>query len=344
MVRKIKKAKISFISLVPAGANKMPVIYKEDGTMEMQTLSKMQEDGELLAVVYVPGLVDADGDYADAKVIKEMAHDFLQNSRKIDLRHNGQSLSANQAYLAESFIVAKGDERFKDFKDYDGNPVDVTGSWAVVIKVEDPELRKLYREGQWNGVSMFGRAEVVNEKAAKPGFLKSLFGKKPEVKVDELKDMLVDLTKRLTALEADKEAALEKQRKELEEKKEKELKDLKEEVTKLRKELEEKAKAEKAEKELANLEKILKESKDEKEKKAAQAKIEELKKAQAPQTVEAKLAELEKELAELQKRSNQPKEEEEKFSVENTTLSKEDLKLVELGRKMAKLLNEEEEK
>ena len=33
-MRRIKKARIEFISLCPKGVNKMPVLYKADGTVE----------------------------------------------------------------------------------------------------------------------------------------------------------------------------------------------------------------------------------------------------------------------------------------------------------------------
>lgn len=161
-MRRIKKAKIEFISLVPAGANKMPVLYKADGMVEFDTLVKASEDaGELLAVVYAPEHRDSQGDIASAEVIKDMAYDAARRGVEIDLRHDGKPVGRERAYVAESFLVAKGDERFAGWKDRDDSEVDLTGAWATVIKIEDPELRRLYREGVWGGVSMAGRAEVV---------------------------------------------------------------------------------------------------------------------------------------------------------------------------------------
>jgi len=161
--RRIKKARIDFISLVPRGANQLPVLYKSDESrIAIQTLFKGDIDhGEVTAIVYAPEKRDSQGDIASADVIKEMAADFLRRGGEIDIRHNGKALSKEDVYIAESFIVQKGDARFADMKDYSGDPVgDMTGSWAVVLKIENEQLRDLYREGKWEGVSMAGPAEV----------------------------------------------------------------------------------------------------------------------------------------------------------------------------------------
>lgn len=161
-MRRIKKATIDFISLVPAGANRLPVIYKSDGFVDFDTVVKASDDaGELTAVVYAPEHRDSQGDIASAEVIRDMAHSFQKGGGQIDIRHDGKAVSKDRAYVAESYVVQKGDERFADLKDRDGRAVDAAGAWAVLIKIDDPELRRLYREGEWGGVSMAGRAEVV---------------------------------------------------------------------------------------------------------------------------------------------------------------------------------------
>jgi len=167
-MRRIKKARIKHISLVPRGANQLPVIYKSDDDIRFATIIKDNiEEGELTAIVYAPETRDSQGDIASAEVIKEMAHDFAKNGEGIDIRHDGQTVDKDKAYVAESFIVQKDDERFSDTRDYDGNPVDVTGAWATVIKIDDESLRQEYRDGKWNGVSMGGTAVVEAEKTGK---------------------------------------------------------------------------------------------------------------------------------------------------------------------------------
>ncbi len=161
MLRRIKQATITTIALCRRGKNGMKTLFKSDGTVEFGTLVKAGADNELLAVVYAPDRPDDDGDFAEAPVIKAMAYEYLRDHRGLDLEHDGKKLPNSAAYVAESFIVAKGDERFADWKDYDGNPVgDLSGAWANVIKLEDPALQKAYREGALDGVSMFGRAAV----------------------------------------------------------------------------------------------------------------------------------------------------------------------------------------
>lgn len=164
MRRRITNARITHISLVKRGANKMPVLYKADGSFEMQAVIKTGDDfseqGLLTALVYVPESVDSQGDIASATVIKDMAHNFLANGGNIDINHNLDTLSKDKVRVAETFLVQKGDTRFDGIKDYDGKPVSPEGAWAVVLKILDPDLRKNYREGGWQGVSMFGQAEV----------------------------------------------------------------------------------------------------------------------------------------------------------------------------------------
>lgn len=163
---RITKARIKFISLCPRGANRMPVIYKEGDLCEFVALTKASADlGEITNVVYAPEVRDSQGDIASAEVIKDMAHAFFADGGQVDIRHDGKAVPREKAYLAESFIVAKGDARFADFKDVDGKPVDVTGGWATVIKVDDPALREAYRKGEWNGVSMAGTASKQVEKS-----------------------------------------------------------------------------------------------------------------------------------------------------------------------------------
>ena len=165
--RRIKKASISFVSLCPQGKNKIATLYKEDGKdmLQIDTLVKLQDEGTLLAVVYVPEHPDSEGDVASTEVVKEMAHSHMQSGAMLDVRHNLKPLSKEDAFVAESFIVQKGDKRFADMTDRNGSPVDVTGAWAQVIKLESPELRALYKDEGWQGVSLYGEALVVAEKS-----------------------------------------------------------------------------------------------------------------------------------------------------------------------------------
>lgn len=168
--RRIKKVDVKCVALVPRGANQLPVLYKEaDKTAELAmaiTIGKdFDEKGELLACVYAPEHRDSQGDIADAEVIKEGAYSHARNGGALDIRHDGAVIGKDRAYVAESFIIQKGDERFAGMKDYANQPVNAEGGWGMVIKIEDPALRKNYRDGKWNGVSLFGPAELEIEKS-----------------------------------------------------------------------------------------------------------------------------------------------------------------------------------
>jgi hypothetical protein len=186
-MRRIRKATIKAVSLVSRGANLMPVLYKADeGIAEFSTLSKVGSEGLITTVVYPRDYRDGQGDTADEAVVKEMAYSHAREGFTLDVHHDGKVLKHDQAFVAESFIIQKGDERFKNWTDTKGQPVDVTGSWAQIIKVEDTELRKKLESGEIAGVSIFGPAVVTFEKGdeLEREFMRRMRG---ESSVDETK-------------------------------------------------------------------------------------------------------------------------------------------------------------
>lgn len=161
MARRIKKAKITHISLVQRGANQVGIVYKSDGAdgVRIDTIVKYDdEQGLLTALVYPAERFDSDDEIASAEVVKDMAHEFIPNGAMIDVDHDLQALPRDKAHVAETFIVQKGDPRFKGWKDYSGEPIDATGGWGTVIKLNDPDLRAKARSGEFGGVSMYGKA------------------------------------------------------------------------------------------------------------------------------------------------------------------------------------------
>lgn len=162
--RRITSAKVTHVSLVSRGANKMPVLMKSGGRVEFSMLFKAaEEEGLLYCLVYVPeenGAVDTEGDVAPRTVVKQMAHGFISNGAHLDVEHDLIVLAAEQASVAETFLVQKGDKRFEGWVDNYGKPVDATDAWAMVIKVSDAGLRKAIKDGRIAGVSLFGLAEV----------------------------------------------------------------------------------------------------------------------------------------------------------------------------------------
>lgn len=198
--RRINRAKIDFISLCPRGMNGMETVLKSldaDGkptedAKTQTTISKYDDiEGLLYALVYAPEKVDLEGDVASAEVVKQMAHDYMRSGGKIDIRHDGKVVDSSRAAVVESFLVQKADPRFVGVRDYQGASVNPEGAWAVVIKIDDPELRKLYASGAWKGVSMGGTANTSTEK-------ESQVGEKMEKALDAL---LAFLTKQETKKE-----------------------------------------------------------------------------------------------------------------------------------------------
>jgi len=164
-IREILEANITRIALCKRGKNRLRTLYKSDdaSTLELDTLVKATdtEAGELLAVVYAPNLTDTDGDVMRSReAIKKAAHTFNRDHRNLEIFHGGEVIAKERAYVAENFIIAKGDERFQNWKTYENEPVDLEGAWAQVIKLEDPVLRAGFRSGELDGVSMFGEASV----------------------------------------------------------------------------------------------------------------------------------------------------------------------------------------
>lgn len=163
--RRIKAVDISAIALCKRGKNGLQTLYKEEGKefARIETyLSKLDpEKGDLFAVPYILHKIDSEGDFIDSEaVLEQIAKSFIRNGGELNIRHGSKALKPEQGEVLEVFQIQKSDERFKDWKDYDGNSVDVTGSTAIHIKLYDEDIKKAYEEDGWNGVSIEGRALV----------------------------------------------------------------------------------------------------------------------------------------------------------------------------------------
>jgi hypothetical protein len=192
-MKKIKWINVDFISLCPRGKNRLKILYKEDGRFEAGVSIKQaptfDKNGEIIAAVYIPNHIDMDGEFASEDfAIKSMAYSHARNGGKLDLRHDGKSLTKEQAYVAESFIIQKGDPRFADLVDDEGQKVDATGGWGAVIKLEDPVLKSSYEFDGWEGVSLFGLAMIESMKSDEEKVIdRLLIQSKEKVRMDESK-------------------------------------------------------------------------------------------------------------------------------------------------------------
>ena len=212
---RLKNADVLFISIVPAGANKREVFFKagvgvNTPVFEREFVVRKADDARqiIYGVVYPVGSptdTDTQGDFATAEDVTAMAQAFMAKGRTafgVDRDHNYRSLE--KVYVAESWIVRKGDPIFGSAND--------EGAWAVGIKVEDPALYAELKAANYRGFSMAGTAERIevaksDEEKSKDNnvgwlakFRQRLLGK--EETMDELKKALEALATQVAALTA----------------------------------------------------------------------------------------------------------------------------------------------
>lgn len=195
---KLTDLSVSFLSLVKTPATGKGLTLKAaDGERPAAFDLVIKNDDMMRAygVVYAPDQEDAHGDTADADTIRKAQAEFMREGRlkNIDTEH---SFTSEMAYVAESWLVRKGDPLFPD---------EPEGSWAVGIQIGDPDLWRQLKSGELTGISLAGIARMepgpddpahprYTEKDAAPGwverFIKALTGVNPQEPVEE-----TDMTK-----------------------------------------------------------------------------------------------------------------------------------------------------
>ena len=107
--------------------------------------------GLVFGIVYEPDKVDSHGDFTDALEIERAAHDFLPRAM-INLEHadNHPDVEVVESYIARSgFVLDGSEERVRK------------GSWVLVTRVNDMNLRKKIEDGEYTGYSLEGYANVA---------------------------------------------------------------------------------------------------------------------------------------------------------------------------------------
>ncbi len=191
---KLKDLSVSFLSLVKTPATGKGLTLKSARAGERATLFEIvKTDDELMrayGIVYAPDQADAHGDTADAATIRKAQAEFMREGRlqNIDTEH---SFTAEMAFVAESWLVRKGDALFSD---------EPEGAWAVGIQIGDPDLWKQLKSGELTGISLAGVARMepapndpanprYTEKNAAPGWvpwlIKALTGNTPKDPIEE---------------------------------------------------------------------------------------------------------------------------------------------------------------
>ena len=117
-----------------------------------EILKANADEQTVTGVVLEPETTDAQGDIYDQQVIRSAAHDFCSN-------HN---VNSKLGFMHKDFK--------RDFELYESwiTPQEVTvsdkvvkaGSWVITVKVNDPSVWKMVKEGKIKGFSIGGKAKV----------------------------------------------------------------------------------------------------------------------------------------------------------------------------------------
>ena len=128
---------------------------KVNRTISLIKNEKQLEKGLVYGIVYEPDMVDTDGDYATAEEIEKAAHNFLPQAEiNIEHKNNNPDISVVESYIAPiNFSLEGSDQIVKK------------GSWVLVTKIHDEELRKSIIKENWTGYSMEGTALHVEDAA-----------------------------------------------------------------------------------------------------------------------------------------------------------------------------------
>ena len=110
----------------------------------MMTLLCKQKALYIKACVIANGITDSQGDTLQTTDIKKIFTSF-NNQDNFELNHN--NIPINEVSLIENYINAT-DEKI-------GNLIVPKGSWLVVIRVDNPEIKKLILKNEIQGISLY---------------------------------------------------------------------------------------------------------------------------------------------------------------------------------------------
>ena len=110
----------------------------------MMTLLCKQKALYIKACVIANGITDSQGDTLETTDIKKIFTSF-NNQDSFELNHN--NIPINEVSLIENYINAT-DEKI-------GNLIVPKGSWLVVIRVDNPEIKKLILNNEIQGISLY---------------------------------------------------------------------------------------------------------------------------------------------------------------------------------------------
>lgn len=118
---------------------------KERADLYAPILCADDEKRLVYGLVYSPDDEDTHGEMADAQTIEAAAHGFME-SRLVGIQHQKEAAAS----IVESYI-AQADTTI-------GGQAVKSGSWLVVMKIQDDELWARVKSGDFGGISMGGWA------------------------------------------------------------------------------------------------------------------------------------------------------------------------------------------
>lgn len=121
--------------------------FDQNAVVEGQApaLVTKEEQRVVFGAVYIPEVVDVQGDWMREETIRKSAYEFVQRGdmRAIDVMHNNQRCGA---FIVESFLARKGDPDFV-----------VPGTWVLGVHLPSPTCDGLWddvKKGKLNGFSL----------------------------------------------------------------------------------------------------------------------------------------------------------------------------------------------
>jgi len=155
--------------------------------------------GRLYVTLMEPNIHDSQGDYYTREEIQKSCDHFAKHGLvgKCDVNHNMQPVP--EFTVVENYILKTSDrEHFPDAK---------VGSWVQVLKCEDltSDLWQKVEKGEFNGVSIYGRADDYSGTEASLAEIKNELGSLRKVAElnnnSEMQKGITAITERITELE-----------------------------------------------------------------------------------------------------------------------------------------------
>ncbi len=102
-------------------------------------------EGSTYSREYLESRVDSYSTFMDQDTLETLAHDFLIQSREIDIEHDGQARQLIE--VVESYIVRESTESYP-----------IVGSWVLGVKILDDTIWRMVESGELAGFSIAVRA------------------------------------------------------------------------------------------------------------------------------------------------------------------------------------------